>query len=205
MIDAARRAQALVAIIAIALAAAACSREPAHDPSSQERAAPGSRVALDLRFTAKWWSEAQMDGLNPNNPPPKTTEVELQRWEYSDPIGVPHPDMIDAVITIENLGADDMSALSIHTEGEWRTGPRQDEAAAAWGERKPLADDSRVAVRSGTRATVRVPIDLKAVMDRLERDSRWPYALRIAVVVTSAGSEVPLARAQKEFLIRPGD
>jgi hypothetical protein len=49
-----------------------------------------------------------MEGITPNAPPPKGTEVKLTKWEYSDPVGVPHPDTVDVLFT---LSSDDSEAL----------------------------------------------------------------------------------------------
>jgi hypothetical protein len=50
-----------------------------------------------------------------------------------------------------------------------------------------------------------VPVDLKAIMDRLEREQRWPHALRVTVTVDEVGGRPAIARAQVEFPIRRGD
>src|SRR6266568_1294352 len=46
-------------------------------------------------FEAIWWSPQQMENLDPSNPPPKNTRVTLSNWEYSGPVGGPHPDTVD--------------------------------------------------------------------------------------------------------------
>jgi hypothetical protein len=51
-------------------------------------------------YECLWWSEAQMEGLNPNHPPPKETVVKIAKWEYSDPVAVPHPDSVTLVARI---------------------------------------------------------------------------------------------------------
>lgn len=57
-------------------------------------------ITVAGHFECLWWSENQMAGLNPNNPPPKTTPTRLEKWEYSDPIGVPHPDDVTLVLNL---------------------------------------------------------------------------------------------------------
>lgn len=188
----------VVAITALALTGGCASEPPAQGP-----AAPS--IAVQVRFTSLWWSKAQMEGLNPNAPPPKNTEVELTRWEYTDPIGVPHPDVVNAVVTLENRGTQRVADLIVKTDGDWKTGPRATEASASWGEGVVLAKTDHVEVPAGSTHSIRVPIDVKRMMDTLERQKKWPYALRVSVSVEQPGAKEPLARAQVEFPIRPGD
>src|SRR5206468_6445886 len=94
----------------------ACAQRPATQDGET------ASLAVQVRFTSMWWSDTQMEGLNPNNPPPKNTEVELSRWEYTDPIAVPHPDVVNAVITLVNRGKQPIADLVVVTEGEWKIG-----------------------------------------------------------------------------------
>lgn len=71
---------------------------------------------LDGHYECYWWSQSQMTGLNPNNPPPKETRVRIDRWEYSDPIGVPNPDEVILVVHLAETPAD---AISVRTS--WLT------------------------------------------------------------------------------------
>jgi hypothetical protein len=189
----------IAAAAAIILAASCSSRPP-----TEERPA-AANLAVRVRFTAMWWSKAQMEGLNPNNPPPKNTEIELTRWEYTDPVGVPHPDTVDVVMTVENRGNAPSPDVTATIEGEWNVGPLDDKAAANWEKATVLAKTDRFRVPAGSTHTSRVPVDLKAIMDKLERDKRWPHALRITVTVDEVGGKPSIARAQVEFPIRRGD
>src|SRR5262245_8658291 len=76
---------------------------PGTDATASQTAAPPA-LRADVAFACLWWSEAQMEGLNPNAPPPKRTEVRITKWEYSDPVGVPHPDVVDVVVILANGG-----------------------------------------------------------------------------------------------------
>ena len=55
---------------------------------------------LKVSFHCLWWSAAQMHNLDIEKPPPKETDVELKKWEYSDPVGVPNPDEITLVAEV---------------------------------------------------------------------------------------------------------
>ena len=82
-------------------------------------AAPPERVAVAIGFECLWWSSDQMAGLDPNHPPPKTTRVRLDKWEYSDPVGVPHPDTIDVTIDVANGAATVQEPLEVAVQ--WKT------------------------------------------------------------------------------------
>ena len=51
-------------------------------------------------YECLWWSEQQMEGLDPNHPPRKETPTRITKWEYSDPVAVPHPDVVTLVAQI---------------------------------------------------------------------------------------------------------
>lgn len=42
--------------------------------------------------------------MDMDNPPPKKTGVRIEKWEYSDPGGVPHPDKVEILAKIESDG-----------------------------------------------------------------------------------------------------
>jgi hypothetical protein len=182
-----------------ALVLAACSSAPRPAAS----AAPAVRA--DVAFTCLWWSEAQMEGLNPNAPPPKNTEVKLTKWEYSDPVGVPHPDTVDVVVTLANSGGQALSNLEVEVAVEWKDGPLRNAASAAWSKPAVLQNFQGVSVGPSGPQTLRVPVDLKAIMESLARQREWPYGLRATVTVRVPGSAQPLAQAAAELPIMPGD
>jgi hypothetical protein len=163
-------------------------------------------LAVKVRFTAMWWSDAQMERLNPNNPPPKDTEVELNHWEYTDPIGVPHPDAVYAVVTVENHGKHSVGNLVVITEGEWKVGALENASSAEWQAAVVLGkSEERFEVQPGSQHTTRLPVNLKQMMDALEREHRWPYVLRVTARVDQAAGQQSLARTQVDFPIRPGN
>lgn len=63
-------------------------------------AAAPSALQARAHFECLWWAESQMEGLRSDSPLPKTTRVRLEKWEYSDPVGVPNPDEIILVLTL---------------------------------------------------------------------------------------------------------
>ena len=63
-------------------------------------AATPSNLDVQAHFECLWWSEREMEGINPDRPPPKTTRLRIAKWEYSDPIGVPHPDEVILVVRL---------------------------------------------------------------------------------------------------------
>ena len=189
-----------VALLAsAALVLAACSAAPRPGTS----AAP--EVRADVAFTCLWWSEAQMESLNPNAPPSKNTEVKLTKWEYSDPVGVPHPDSVDVVVTLANSGGQAKSTVEVRVDGEWKEGPLRDASIAAWSEPAVLQEFRGVSLAPSGPETLRTPVNLQAMMDSLAKQQKWPYALRVTVTVLMPGSAQPLAKASAELPIRPGD
>jgi hypothetical protein len=191
-----KRTAVLASVVAILVA---CS-----SPGPPETAGAGE-VRLDLGFSCLWWSTAQMEGMNPNAPPPKNTEVRISKWEYSDPIGVPHPDVVDVVITLTNGGRQAVANLEVEVAGQWRRGPLPDAAQAAWGERAVLKRFQNVNVPAAGSQNLRLPVDLKTMMEALEKEQLWPHALRVTVSVRLPGKAQPLAQAQAELPIMPGD
>lgn len=188
---------ALLTFAALVLAACASAPRPAESPAPAVRA--------DVTFACLWWSEAQMEGLNPNAPPPKNTEVKLTKWEYSDPVGVPHPDTVDVVVTLANSGGQGLSNLEVEVAGEWKNGPLRDAASAAWSQPAILQNFRGVSVSLSVPQTLRVPVDLKGMMASLEKQREWPYGFRAIVTVHQPGSSQTLAQAAAELPIRPGD
>jgi hypothetical protein len=188
-----------------AIAAASMILATASCASNETDAIVANELAVQVRFTTKWWSAAQMEGLDPNNPPPKNTEVELARWEYSDPVGVPHPDVVDVLVTVENRHVEPVSDLSVTAQGEWKIGPIGDESSAKWGEPVVLRRADGVQVAGTSTQVMRVPVNLKQMMDSLEGKNEWPYMLRVHVTVSRPGTTEPLAATGIDFPIRPGD
>src|SRR5215510_2763262 len=93
---------------------------------------PAPAVNATLSFKALWWSQSQMENLNPNAPPPKTQVIELERWEYTDPIGVPHPDTVDLVASLSIPPGSSAVHLNARTTGRWKIGPQSDADKAVW-------------------------------------------------------------------------
>jgi hypothetical protein len=186
-------------LISATLILPACSS----GPRPQEAASPA--LHADVAFACLWWSEAQMEGLNPNAPPPKKTEVKLTKWEYSDPVGVPHPDTVDVMVTLANSGGQALSNLDVEVAGEWKEGRLADAASAVWSQSAVIQTFQRVSVGPSGQQTLRVPVDLKSKMDSLAKERKWPYGLRATVTVRTGPSAQPLAHAAAELPIRPGD
>jgi hypothetical protein len=186
-------------LLALGLLAGACAKK-AEPPAVAER--PALSAALDFRCL--WWSEAQMEGMDPNAPPAKSTEVAIDRWEYTDPIGVPHPEAIDLLALLQNEGPGPVAGLRATLSLSWKVGPLGSPDAAAWGEPAPLERVESIALGPGETHSLRVPIPLSPVMDQLHAAGRWPYALRVSLEVTGGSGETLLATA-RDFPMQPGD
>jgi hypothetical protein len=183
----------------------ACAQNsPKSSPADKDKD-KDKKVSAEIGFTCLWWSESQMEGLNPNSPPPKNTEVKLTKWEYSDPVGVPHPDVIDVVVTLKNPTHEVLSNLLIEIGLQWEVGPSRKQTAAAWSERSVLSEQRGIEVQPGGEKTVRVTIDLKKKMDELEKQRKWPFALRASAEVRVAGASSLLSETHADLPIKPGD
>jgi len=160
-------------------------------------AAPAKSVKLSahVSFLCKWWSEDQMNGLDPNNPPPKNSEVAIEKWDYSDPVGTPHPDVVDLVVDVRNDSDIPASAVVIEIEGQWKTGPFAQEKLAKWGPLVKLKSSELSGVPSHQTASVRAPINVAAKMQELKSSKSWPYAFRGKATVLMGGSIVATTEA----------
>ena len=144
-----------------------------------------------------------MNGMDPNNPPPKQTRIVLKRWEYSDPIGVPHPDSVELAIDVKNGGGTALDGAVVEVEAQWLDGPQRRKAASVWTARSPVGKLLSVSVASDGQQGLTVPIDLAAKMKALEPSRRWPWALRTFITVRRGGKLI--GSTQLELPITPGD
>jgi hypothetical protein len=192
--------------IAVAMSPAGCSS--AAVPQTGDGTSQGPAAAVlhaDVAFACLWWSEAQMEGLNPNAPPPKKTEVRITKWEYSDPIGVPHPDDVDIVVTIANTSGRAISNVDVELAGEWNEGSRRSAADAVWSPQTVIQTFPTVSIAASGRQTLRAAVSLKSEMDALARLQKWPYGFRATVTVRVRGTDEPLFKTRADLPIRRGD
>jgi len=162
-------------------------------------------LAADIIFRCLWWSETQMEQFDPNAPPPKTTEVTIQKWEYTDPVGVPHPDVVDVVIELKNEGTSAASGIVTEIAGQWRIGPLKSEKNAIWSSFKSLKTWQAANIAPGNSATFRIPIDIATSISELEKKGSWPWMFRVLLTVRAFGFDKPLLIRKANLPIRPGD
>lgn len=156
-------------------------------------------------YRCLWWSEAQMENFEPNSPPPKQTEVVIKKWEYSDPVGVPHPDVVDLVVEMKNSGPSPASRMLVEISGQWRVGPLASERKASWGSPMPLKTWKVDEIAPGQTVSARIPIDLTSRMSQLRAKKAWPWAFRASVVVRNADQDRPVISREFSLPIQPGD
>lgn len=192
--------------VCLVLSQAACSSAavPGADASAAQ-AKVTAALQVDVAFACLWWSEAQMEGLNPNAPPPKQTEVRITKWEYSDPVGVPHPDVVDIVVTLVDTNTRALSNLEVEVATEWNEGSSRGAAGAVWSRSTVIQSFPSASIGSSGRQILRVPVNLKAKMDSLGKQKKWPYALRATVTVRERSSAQPIVQTRAELPIRRGD
>lgn len=145
-----------------------------------------------------------MNGLNPNSPPPKNTEVRIEKWEYSDPIGVPHPGVVDVVVDLLNEGDVRVSDLVVDVSAFWKTGPQKSKARARWNRRVSLRRFSAVSLEARGAQTLRAPVNVAEKMKRLAATRSWPWMLRVQVTISTASGKL-LRQTTADLPITPGD
>jgi hypothetical protein len=144
-----------------------------------------------------------MEGMDPNNPPPKETRVELRQWEYTDPIGKPHPNVIEVAVQIRNDSGREVDAIIPEVEIQWLEGALSKKASADWGEKIPLPKPTPFSLISGRSKTTRIPVDVAAEMATLAPVHRWPWSLRALITTRAAG--IVVGSTLLELPIIPGD
>jgi hypothetical protein len=174
-----------------------------HSSWAQPRV-PEPKVSATVSFRCLWWSEEQMNGLNPNSPPPKNTEVRIEKWEYSDPIGVPHPDVVDVVVELRNEGEVKAGNLVVDVSAFWMTGPQKSKARARWERRVSLRRFSAVSLEARAAQTLRVGVNVAEKMKKLRATRSWPWTLRAQITVSTASGKL-LAKTTADLPITPGD
>jgi hypothetical protein len=144
-----------------------------------------------------------MEGLNPNNPPPKTTEVAIDHWEYTDPIGVPHPDVVDSIIEVKNSLSHPINKAMLTVTVEWNIGTRSTRNLGLNWESPELLLVQAVTVDSNSKVAIRVPLAIGEKMKKLEPS--WPWVARIKAKIRSPDGKANLGLTTKDFHITPGD
>ena len=163
-------------------------------------------LSTEVSYRALWWSLEQMNGMNPNAPPPKTTEVQLGKWEYSDPIGVPHPDVVDVTVVVENHSNQPAINVVIAVGSRWSVGPMKDKVKAAWESDAftPIYRSQVMTIAPHGRQLLKVPVDLAAKMKSLEAAGSWPWALETQAITSAAGVATSV-KTRAVLPITPGD
>lgn len=164
------------------------------------------KLAATIEFRCLWWSAEQQSNFNPNQPPPKTTEVVIDRWEYTDPVGVPHPDTVSVHVFVRNHADVATGPVRVRTEVRWKTGPQSNPKAAQWEPRSVfLASLDTAPVAGGEQVAIQVPVLIQAKMTSLEKRDWWPHELEVVATGTDLRTGRTLFREVRPFRIQPGD
>lgn len=174
--------------------------EPASDT-------PNPKLDVHVAFLALWWSEDQMEGFDPNHPPAKKTPTFIEQWEYSDPIGVPHPDRVEVVAIVGYTGSGVPLAVEIRSKERWKVGPFGDEESGEWSAFEGLPTPAPVTLEAGKDIRIRLTtVEIRALQTTLQDRGQWPWSYEIAVqVVTANGTASHLAQVTAGLPIFPGD
>lgn len=156
-------------------------------------------------FSALWWSAAQMESFDPNSPPKKETTVRLEKWEYTDPVAVPHPDSVDVVFELEALGDVAKGGLEYRISEQWKVGRLNSERSAKW-ERISVGDKwIPVDLKREARVVLKKEIELRSRMKKLHSRDQWPWRLRSLMELRQVGSNAPIMKHGIELPMTPGD
>jgi hypothetical protein len=166
---------------------------------SQAAVPSNAKVTTRASFRCKWWSEEQMNGLDPNNPPPKNTEINISKWDYSDPVGTPHPDVVDFLVEIKNESDTRLEGIAVNIEGQWQTGPFAQAKLAKWDSPASLKSDQPFSLSAGETRNVRVSVGVAKKMAELKTSKGWPYAFRGKATVSKSGTTLATAQAQLDI------
>jgi hypothetical protein len=189
------------ALVLLAGVASGCG---ASEYASSDRTPP---LTVTVEFRALWWSLDQMEGLDLDAPPPKETEVVLDTWEYTDPIGVPNPDRFDIVVRIENTGEQPVGAVELRTTTRWGIGPLYGDSAETWRDADAIPNLGPVSVAATESQLLRLgTIDLKSIQNDLYDRDLWPWVFEVTVSVFHPSMEGgPLLTRTVRLPIYPGD
>jgi hypothetical protein len=165
---------------------------------SQSPADAAPRVSGTISFRGLWWSEEQKTGLNANSPPPKQTEVAIEKWEYSDPVEVPHPDVVDVVFDFRNETTAELKGLTIRFSARWHR------KLARWGKPVSLKRLTLSKLDAQSADSLRVPVKVGEKTKKLFASGSWPWALRVRVTISDAGGKI-LHKGEADLPIIPGD
>jgi|GEM_PF-5749752 len=130
-------------------------------------------ISARAHYECIWWSTEQMANFDPNHPPPRKTRVRLDRWEYSDPVGVPHPDTVTLVVMLTSSGV--QKNLDIVVRTQWLGGrPAKAEALTS----------HIVSLEAGVPKIIEFQLPVKATIDqnhpKLLRSSIWAGAKELS-------------------------
>jgi hypothetical protein len=175
-----------------------------HFPRAQSPVVSNPKISGAITFRCLWWSDEQKNGLNPNSPPPKTTEVIIDKWEYSDPIEVPHPDVVDLVVDLRNDSNEPAQNLTVNLSVRWQVGPLRNKSRAVWSRAIRLKRFTIDKLDAQSGQTLRVPVNIEKKMMRLFAKGSWPWTLRARVTISGASGRV-LHTVESDLPIIPGD
>lgn len=171
----------------------------------QQPAAP-PKLSAKIEFRCLWWSAEQKRNFNPNQPPPKTTEVVIDRWEYTDPVGVPHPDTVTLHASVRNNSDKPAGPVRMKAEIRWKTGPQLKPAAAQW---EPgtifLASLETAPIAPGEQVAMQAPVAIQSKMNSLDKRDWWTHEMEVILTGTDLRTGRTLFREVRPFRIQPGD
>jgi len=153
---------------------------PIHEPIS-------GHSDVEIGFMALWWSEHEMDGIVPDDPPEKTTLIELRQWDPSDPISTPHPDNYIVAVKINSAATSKRSLYS--AEQRFHIGPLTEPSSAKWTEWEPLDLTVQPNQRLGAGTLIPIgEIDIRTKLNSLFSQDMWIHAHGVRALLSDTRS-----------------
>lgn len=166
-----------------------------------------------IAFYGWWWSDQQLENnFDADNPPPKNSYINLDRWDASQPDS-PHPDRIDVACRIENRTNRAVN-LSLEAIGDFKVasyrfmteGPSSDKnineslKSISWTENHSLGQIALGELAPGQVREIKFKdFSVRSVVDKYLKPAAgdlWPWKLRVSIIArTLTGAQAAHARA----------
>ncbi len=170
-----------------------------HQPVTQ------AAIEADATFVALWWSEAQMENLDLDNPPVKSTLMTLVQWDASDPVGTLHPEQFEVNTSVSASSAV-TRPLWIEISSRWGIGRLSDQKDLTWTDWLLVKQLDVLEPGIAQTEVFRYPVAIDAMQQTLFEQGRWPWVYQVTLSVFADKSKsVRLAEVTRQLDILAAD
>jgi len=171
---------------------------------SQPLQTPTIAVEVEIKFIANWWTVEQMEDLDPDDPPIKKDRIDLQKWDPSDPVGTPHPDIIDVTVSIQNLVSE--YSTKVHANYRWLVGPISKKSDAQWTDVEPMTINHLI--QQTAQPDMELSMGTLKIKDKLYtlfQSDQWAYTLEVTVFGSSVKGEPGVFKKSRRLDLKLAD